>query len=85
MPPGVFNPELHLALTTTYGMALLEGKVAPALRGIPKFRQAFLGSINAGGRVHEIGILRKCMLKTPKSGLRAKIWSRGLLEQAELG
>jgi len=66
-------------------MALSEGRAAPAVKDIPKFHQAFLGSIEAGGRVHEIGMLRRYMLKTLKTSLWAKLWSGELLDQAKLG
>jgi len=63
-------------------IALREGRVAPAVREIPKFYQAFLGSIKAGGRVHEVRMLAMYMLRT---NLLAKFLSGELLEQARLG
>ena len=79
--------EIDIAgvMDTLRRMALFEGRAAPAVRDIPKFHQAFLGSIKAGGRVHEIGMLRRYMLKTLKTSLWAKLWSGELLEQAKLG
>jgi heterodisulfide reductase subunit C len=79
--------EIDIAevMDTLRHMALSEGKAAPSVKDVPKFHQAFLGSIEAGGRVHEITMLRKYMLKTLKSSLWAKLWSGELLEQAKLG
>jgi heterodisulfide reductase subunit C len=76
--------EIDIAgvLDTLRRIALLEGRAAPAVRDIPKFHQAFLGSIKAGGRVNEFGMVRSYMLKT---NLWAKLRSGELLEQAMLG
>lgn len=50
--------------------------VAPAVRDVPKFHLAFLNSIKAGGRVHEVSMLAGYMLKT---NFWAKLRSEGLL------
>ncbi|MFC2039326.1 4Fe-4S dicluster domain-containing protein [Chloroflexota bacterium] len=76
--------EIDIAgvMDTLRRMALSEGRAAPAVKDIPKFHQAFLGSIKAGGRVHEVGMMSRYMLKTnPWS----RLWSGELLEQAKLG
>jgi heterodisulfide reductase subunit C len=76
--------EIDIAgvIDTLRRMALSEGRVAPAVKDIPKFHQAFLSSIKAGGRVNEVGMLRRYLLKT---NLWAKLRSGELLEQAKLG
>ena len=76
--------EIDIAgvMDTLRRMALSEGRAAPAVKDIPKFHQAFLGSIKAGGRVHEVGMMGRYMLKT---NLWSKLWSGELLEQAKLG
>jgi heterodisulfide reductase subunit C len=63
-------------------IALREGRVAAEVKEIPKFYRAFLGSIKAGGRVHEVSMLAMYMLRT---NLLAKLSSGELLEQARLG
>ncbi len=63
-------------------ISLRERRVAPEVRDIPNFHQAFLGSIKAGGRVHEVRMLAMYMLRT---NLLAKLFSGELLEQARLG
>ena len=76
--------EIDIAgvIDTLRRMALSEGRVAPAVKDIPRFHQAFLSSIKAGGRVNEVGMLRRYLLKT---NLWAKLRSGELLEQAKLG
>lgn len=78
-PNGIDVAEV---MDTLRRRALLEGRVARSVRDIPKFHQAFLGSIRAGGRVHEIGMLRRYMLRT---NLWGKLRSGELLNQAKLG
>lgn len=63
-------------------IALRERRVAPAVKDIPRFYQAFLGSIKAGGRIHEVRMLAMYMLRT---NLPAKLLSGELQEQARLG
>jgi len=76
--------EIDIAgvVDTLRRMALLEGRVAPPVRDVPKFHQAFLSSIRVGGRVHEIEMLSRYMLRT---NLWAKLRSGELLNQAKLG
>jgi heterodisulfide reductase subunit C len=76
--------EIDIAgvMDTLRHMALAQGRAAPAVRDVPKFHQAFLGAIEAGGRVNELGMIRRYMLKTNPW---PKIWSGELLEQAKLG
>ena len=57
-------------------------KLPPSVRDITGFHSAFLNSIKAGGRVHEIGMLARYMLKT---GLWGKLRSGWLLKEAKLG
>ena len=76
--------EIDIAevMDTLRHIAISEGKVAPAVKDIPKFHQAFLSSIEAGGRVHELGMMRSYMLKT---NALSKLWKGGLMDQAKLG
>lgn len=69
-------------MDTLRQIALREGRVAPAVKDIPKFYQAFLGSIKAGGRIHEVSMLAMYMLRT---NLPAKLLNGELLENARLG
>jgi hypothetical protein len=69
-------------MDTLRQIALRERRVAPAVRDIPKFYQAFLGSIKAGGRIHEVRMLAVYMLRT---NLSAKLLNGELLEEARLG
>ncbi len=76
--------EIDIAgvMDTLRHMALSEGKAAPAVKDIPKFHKAFLASIEAGGRIHEVGMMAGYMLKTnPLS----KLQSGELMDQAKLG
>lgn len=57
-------------------------KLPPSVRDITGFHSAFLNSIKAGGRVHEIGMLARYMLKP---GLWGKLRSGWLLREAKLG
>ncbi len=76
--------EIDIAgvMDTLRRMALAEGKVAPAVRDVPKFHKAFLDSIKSGGRVHEIGMIAGYTLKAEPM---AKLRSGELMEQAGLG
>jgi len=76
--------EIDIAgvMDTLRHMALAEGKAAPAVKDIPKFHEAFLGSVKAGGRIHEIGMIASYMTKTnPLS----KLGNGELIEQGKLG
>ena len=71
--------EIDIAgvMDTLRRMALAQGSPVPlAVRDVPKFHLAFLNSIKAGGRVHEMSMLAGYMLKT---NFWAKLRSEGLL------
>ena len=77
--------EIDIAgvMDTLRRMALAQASpVSPAVRDVPKFHLAFLESIKAGGRVHEVSMLARYMLK---SNWWAKLKSRELLKEARLG
>jgi len=57
-------------------------KLPSSVRDIAGFHSAFLSSIKAGGRVHEIGMLASYMLRV---NLWAKLRSGWLLKEAKLG
>jgi len=76
--------EIDIAgvMDTLRRMALAQASpVAPAVRDVPKFHLAFLESIKAGGRVHEMGMLARYLLKT---NFWTKLRSGELLQQAKL-
>ncbi len=72
---GVMDALRRLALAQA-------SPVAPAVGDVPKFHLAFLDSIKAGGRVHEVSMLARYMLKT---NLWAKLKSGEFLKEARLG
>lgn len=56
-----------------------EVKLPPSVKDIAAFHSAFLGSIRAGGRVHEVGMLARYILKD-------NLWARkGFLHEIKLG
>src|SRR5450759_770272 len=58
--------EIDIAgiMDTLRHISLVEGKVSPDVKNIPKLHEAFLGSIKANGRVHETGMITDYMMKT---------------------
>lgn len=71
---GVMDSLRHISIT--------EGIVSPEVKNIPKFHDAFLGSIKSGGRVHEAGMIASYHLKTNPF---PKLASGELIDQAKLG
>ena len=71
---GVMDALRHISVA--------EGKVSPAVKNIPKLHEAFLGSIKANGRVHEVGMITSYSLKTNPF---SKITNGELIDQARLG
>jgi len=69
----------HMAIEAD---AVGEMKLPDAVRDVPRLHSAFLGAIKADGRVHEIGMLARYMLK---SNLLARLRSGRLLEEVRLG
>ncbi len=60
----------------------IASRVTPGEKDIPKFHLAFLGSIKGGGRVHELGMLARYMLK---ADFWSKLKSGELLDEAKIG
>jgi heterodisulfide reductase subunit C2 len=71
---GVMDTLRHISVT--------EGKISPQMKNVPILHKAFLGSIEANGRVHETGMITDYILK---SNPFTKITNGELIDQAKLG
>ncbi len=58
--------EVDIALITDYlrSESLNQGKIHPKARDILSFHQAFLSSVESGGRLSEVGLIKNYKLKT---------------------
>lgn len=76
--------EIDIAgvMDTLRHISLAEGKISPEMKNIPKLHEAFLGSIKANGRVHEVGMITSYSLKTNPF---SKLANGELIDQARLG
>jgi heterodisulfide reductase subunit C len=76
--------EIDIAgiMDTLRHISLVEGKVSPDVKNIPKLHEAFLGSIKANGRVHETGMITDYMMKTNPF---SKLANGELIDMSRLG